>query len=354
MPVNRIEVRAFSAFQAIDIEFSPGLNVFIGENSTGKSHLMKLVYALIKPFEDAGPPSSEDPKRSKVRLEDKLAGVFKPDERRLGRLVYRRVGRHSARVRLLHNGGKTVGFSLTTLDTFRPLTLKPGRTPPSIFVPSREALAMYEGFIAAYEGRELSFDETYFDLCKALSATPLRGPRMKEAQVILGPLERVLGAKVVLRGGRFYLKSPRGTIEAHLLAEGFRKIASIVHLVANGTLMKNAVLFWDEPEANLNPRLITQVAQTLRLLAAGGVQIILATHDYLLSHELALAVEYGTAPVVPTRFFAFARQKPSGPVQIQAADRLAELKDNAILQEFAAHYDREQRLFMTSQSEAGK
>lgn len=137
-----------------------------------------------------------------------------------------------------------------------------------------------------------------------------------------------------------------GTIEAHLLAEGYRKIASIVHLISNGSLMKNAVLFWDEPEANLNPRLITKVAQTLRFLAAAGVQILMATHDYLLSHELALAAEYGTDPRVATRFFAFTRGQPWGPVRVTAADHLAELSDNPILREFAAHYDREQRLFM--------
>jgi len=348
MPVTRLEIKQFSAFGEVALDFSPGLNVFIGENATGKSHLMKLAYALIKPFEDARADTPIEPGRLIVKIKDKLAGVFQPEEGRLGRLVYRRVGKNTAKVSLGYGRNREIGFTLTAAGPLAATIRKASSTPRSIFVPSREALALYEGFIAAYEGRELSFDETYYDLCKALSATPLRGPRMKAARRLVRPLEGVLGGKVVLSGGRFYLKSEAGmgTIEAHLLAEGYRKIASIVHLISNGSLMKNAVLFWDEPEANLNPRLITKVAQTLRFLAAAGVQILMATHDYLLSHELALAAEYGTDPSVATRFFAFTREQQSGAVRVTAADHLAELSDNPILQEFAAHYDREQRLFM--------
>ncbi len=41
---------------------------------------------------------------------------------------------------------------------------------------------MYEGFVAAYSDRELSFDETYYDLCVALSANPIKGKRLKVAR----------------------------------------------------------------------------------------------------------------------------------------------------------------------------
>ena len=117
--------------------------------------------------------------------------------------------------------------------------------------------------------------------------------------------------------------------------------------------MRNAVLFWDEPEANLNPRLITKVAAVLRLLASRGVQVFVSTHDYLLSHEIAMAVDYHTKPRVLTRFYAFGRPKPADPVEVQAAEQLSDLEDNAILQEFAAHYDREQRLFLSAPARGG-
>jgi energy-coupling factor transporter ATP-binding protein EcfA2 len=345
MAITRIEIENFLAFQKLEADFSPGINVFIGENSTGKSHLMKLIYSLIKPLENARFDTPKEPERLKMNLEEKLKGVFKPQEGRLGRLVSRRVGRGSAQVTLFH-GEHKIAFSLSNLDAFRPVTMSLSATPPSIFLPSRETLAMFPGFIPLYESRELSIDETYYDLCKALSANPLRGPRMEAAKKLIAPLENILGGKVALEGGSFFLRSEigMGIIEAHLLAEGYRKIASLIHLIANGTLMKNAVLFWDEPEANLNPRLVTKIATVLRSLAHKGIQVFMATHDFLLSNELAMAVEYKTDPVVPIKFFCFSRQKPDSPVKVAWADQLAELHDNPILQEFAAHYDRERDL----------
>jgi len=115
----------------------------------------------------------------------------------------------------------------------------------------------------------------------------------------------------------------------------------VLHLINNGSIDKDTVLFWDEPEANLNPRLTTHIALFLRELAKTGIQIFIATHDYLLTGELSLAAEYRIAPEVPIRFFGMSREG-DGPVSIRSGDTLADLEDNPILEEFAAHYEREQ------------
>ena len=49
------------------------------------------------------------------------------------------------------------------------------------------------------------------------------------------------------------------------------------------------MLFWDEPEANLNPRLAQTVVRILIELSKMGVQIFIATHDYVLLKEFQLA-----------------------------------------------------------------
>ena len=51
----------------------------------------------------------------------------------------------------------------------------------------------------------------------------------------------------------------------------------------NGTLEKGSVLFWDEPEANINPKYIPVLAELLIMLETEGVQIFVSTHDYFLS-----------------------------------------------------------------------
>ena len=103
-------------------------------------------------------------------------------------------------------------------------------------------MMLLEGFAALYQKRELSFDETYYDLCLALQTAPLRGPRAAMANRLAGPLEESLGGSVHHDQGRFYVKNEDGVIEAHLLSEGFRKIASLVRLVQNGSLARSGLL----------------------------------------------------------------------------------------------------------------
>ncbi|MBK8387133.1 MAG: ATP-binding protein [Candidatus Accumulibacter sp.] len=126
------------------------------------------------------------------------------------------------------------------------------------------------------------------------------------------------------------------------MPKDIRKIASLIHLVLNGSLLKNSILFWDEPEANLNPRLITVVATTLRKLAEFGVQIFVSTHDYLLASELSLAMEF--APLlkaeerVDIRFFGMS---VSPAFTVQTGSVLADLANNDLVAEYADHFDRQ-------------
>jgi len=240
---------------------------------------------------------------------------------------------------------------MSTLETVKIEKREATDVSASIFLPAREVLSIYPGFLSAYKNRELAFDETYYDLCLALSGSPLRGPRGEAASALWKPLGDHLRANVSLEGNTFYVSSEEdGIIEAHLVAEGFRKIASLMHVIANGSLMKNAILFWDEPEANLNPKLIKIVVDFLLRLAVGGVQIVIVTHDYLLTNELSLQAEYQTeqAQSAPIRFFSFYRAEDHS-VGIQHGDTLADLHQNAIMEEFEALYNREQRLFHQEQ-----
>jgi len=45
--LSRLEVKQFTVFRELNLSCSPGLNVVVSENSSGKSHLLKLLYVLI-------------------------------------------------------------------------------------------------------------------------------------------------------------------------------------------------------------------------------------------------------------------------------------------------------------------
>lgn len=354
MVVKRVSIKKFTVFDQLEIDVSPGINVILGANSTGKSHLLKLIYAMLRAASesrrDVGNQHSVDPKSHfTTKLMAKLIGVFRPDELNLGRLVRLAPGEDWADLKLnvsdleLHAQLPPAGgvFSGT-------LALPDGPAP--LFLPAREVLTMYEGFVAAYENRELSFDETYYDVCKALGANPLKGPRARDAAALIKPLSGFSSLIVRREGDRFYVQLPAEELrEAHLIATGFCVIACLFYLIRNGSITKGTVLFWDEPEASLNPRMIKVIADFLLALAASGIQIFIATHDYLLTNELSQHAEYQTdqAKAANLRFFGLSRE-PNGPARVESGSTLADLDANSIMEEYAALYERERALFYDS------
>jgi len=46
MPIRSVELKNFTVFENLKCEFSPGVNIFIGENGTGKTHLLKALYSF--------------------------------------------------------------------------------------------------------------------------------------------------------------------------------------------------------------------------------------------------------------------------------------------------------------------
>lgn len=348
MKIKKFTVKRFSVFEEAILNFCDGINVFIGTNATGKSHIMKAMYCLMRASKDAPWQTPNVAMSFRVQLLNKLANVFRPQEDSVGRLVKRSVGVTSGKADLVLTGEGKHGACGFTINTRGGLTQRrtEGVTGAerSLFIPSREVLSFHSSLISAYESVNLRFDETYYDLAKALAAPTLLGPRAQQAAQLVKPLEAVLGGKVYeAKDGSLHLKNKHGDFEPHLLSEGWRKLASLVRLMLNGNLMANGFLFWDEPEANLNPELTVVVAKMLRLLAAKGVQIVISTHDYLLSRHLSLAAEYPaqmpSGEQCAIKFFGFARQ--NGSVGVSEAGTLSQLPSNPILNEFAALYDRE-------------
>jgi len=351
--ITRLSLEQIGPLTDAEFNLVGGVNVLLGPNGTGKTIAAKALYALMKGLSDEVPPGT--PAREAVRA--KLAGVFRPDGGEVRRLVSRTQGKARGRVRVDFDDRESIRLTISTAARTPIAALdypkhddEPSVPGPSLFLPSREVLAMYEGFAAAYKQRELSFDETYYDTVLALSAAALRGPSPGKLKEVKERLEREMGGQVRLEGARFYLhRRAVGRLEAHLLAEGTRKIGSIVHLIANGALRQGGLLIWDEPEANLHPRLAEVVVDCLLALAEGGVQVLIATHDYLVADAVSRAAEYRsiTKSKASVRFFQLGFQDDGG-VGVESADTFAALESNPLLDAFVEHHDREQDLIVQS------
>ena len=147
----------------------------------------------------------------------------------------------------------------------------------------------------------------------------------------------VSSGKVTLHDDRFYLKpGTQAKLEFNLVAEGLRKIALLWQLIKNGTLEKGSVLFWDEPEANINPKYIPVLAELLIMLESEGVQIFVSTHDYFLSKY----IEVKRSKESEVQYISLYKDDEEK-VQCETATEFELLEHNAIMDTFRQLYREE-------------
>lgn len=141
------------------------------------------------------------------------------------------------------------------------------------------------------------------------------------------------------QNGQFYLRQASGRLEMPLVAEGLRKFAMLARLIATGELLESGMLFWDEPAANLNPRLLRPIAKTILELSRQGLQVFMATHSLFLLRELELLLtESNHQPRQAPMFFGL--HPGDGGVDLQSGPDLASIGSIAALDEELNQEDR--------------
>ncbi len=328
MTIRRLRLEQFTAFEDFDIDLSKGVNAFVGDNGTGKTHLMKVLYAAC------------DITQTEMSFADKLVRVFLPSGRRLGRLVRRRRGIARSMVSVFGDEKRSVRLRFETRATgeVRERSLRWREQPiESAFIPVKEMLSNGPGFRSLYARREVHFEEVYADILDRAYRPILRGPMDPNRRKVLATLGEALQGRVTVKNEEFYFRDRRGNLEFTLLAEGIRKLALIWLLIQNGTLLEGSVLFWDEPEANLNPSILGHVVETILELRRLGVQVFLATHNFSVLKELELRRREDDG----VQYHALFRDPQTGRIDCRTSSNYLSMSPNLIEQSIGELFDRE-------------
>jgi ABC-type ATPase involved in cell division len=329
MSLTKIHCERFTAFDKLTLELSPGINVFIGKNGTGKTHLMKVAYAAC------------DITKSKLSFAEKINRVFLPSGRSIGRLVKRHKTSSKGAVEV-HRANLKLRTSFSNHTEKPESATVTGQTDwiaqplESVFIPVKEMLSNGPGFRSLYSQREIHFEEIYADILDRAYRPTLRGPTDAPRKALLARLQKAIDGKVIVSNEEFFLKNKQGNLEFTLLAEGIRKLGLLWALIQNGTLLDGSALFWDEPETNLNPSMFGALMQIMLHLQRVGVQVFMATHDYVILKELDLR-KNDTDKIAYHSLF----HDDKGIVQCRLANRYLDIDPNAIAQTFSDLYDRE-------------
>lgn len=380
--IERLELRNFTAFNDLAIDFSPKINVIIGENGTGKTHLLKAAYGLCAgvPLFKNKPDTTED--ELEAALTSKLLRLFMPLDDKLGKM-HRQGASDQARLSATFAQGQKI--TATFFNNSKSLAIQDRANyeqyqAEAVFIPTKEVLSLVKGMTDRNHDQstvELIFDDGYMDLANALMKS---GHGDAGAKINFDPrLNTIIPRLVDLIGGRYqwendgfcfqvgrYVEkaSPKRTrakanyaqiyqdstvtqfvptsdhlYSSGMTAEGFRKVGILHRLLSNGTISpgSNGPIFWDEPESNLNPKLMKLMVQILLELSRNGQQIILATHDYVLLKWFDLLVKKGMGDHI--KFHALSAV--NGQVVVESTGDYRQLNSNAIANTFSDLYDEE-------------
>ena len=330
MAISTIKFEHFTAFKELDIRCSPGINIFIGRNGTGKTHILKAAYAAC------------DISKSGKTFAQKLVNVFMPSGNQLGRLVYRQVGTQRAALEITRaNQTLQLSFSSRTRTiedaSVRGVEMWMANPVESVYLPVKEMLTNAPGFRSLYNARELHFEEVYADIIDRAYLPPRRGAAESNRKKLMKVLEKAMEGRVITKGEEFFHSSREGNLEFSLLAEGMRKLALLWLLIQNGTLLQGSILFWDEPEANLNPRIMETAVEILLELQRMGVQIFIATHDYVTLKEFDLQTKKKDQVIYHSLF----RDPETQEIRLQSSGSYLQLDSNSIADTFGDLYDRD-------------
>ena len=378
--ITQLKLKNFTAFSQLTVDFSPKINVIIGENGNGKTHLLKAAYGLC-----AGAPLFKNkPDASngmiKAALTTKLLRLFMPLNDKLGSM--RRNGA-AENAELVASFALDKKIEVTFHTNSKSLAIQgcsnyKDYQAEAVFIPTKEVLSLVKGMTNdSHDQRtvDLIFDRGYVDLAEALMR---QGHDDPEAKVNLDPrfnsiipkLTNLINGRYRWDSGGFCFES--GTYEekpdanrskskaaqmyqdstvtcfvpsrypmfsTNMTAEGFRKVGILYRLLSNGTLDPgiSGPLFWDEPEANMNPSLMKLFVEILLELSRNGQQIILATHDYVILKWLDLLVQKGKGDHVC--FHSLYRDAVSSEMKVESTTNFNSISKSAISNAFAELYD---------------
>ena len=288
--INKVQLKNFGMIEQFSSDQFSNINLIIGENGAGKTFLLKALYSAVRSLEEY--KRGDDIKAIGEVVSEKLRWTFQVD--RLGDMVSRSADDGLSLDVQLGSDGINYQFSQSASSKVgTAMTLNEGKHGNSIFIPAKEVLSLFSVILKSREvDRAFGFDDTYYDLVKALRITPSRGKnytvfansRKLVSDVIDGKVEYDEG-----NGKWFYKNRKNQKFSIGAASEGVKKIAIMDRLLANGYLDTNSIIFIDEIESALHPKAVCQFLDMIDTIANDmGLQIFITSHSYFVIKKLCL------------------------------------------------------------------
>lgn len=311
------------------------INLVIGENGTGKTFLLKALYSAARSMEDY--KRGDDIRTINEVLAEKLRWTFQADK--LGDMVTRSSDEILSFEMKLGNDCIGYRFSSGAASKVGTATAPSGtRDANSIFIPAKEVLSLYSIILKSREvDKSFGFDDTYYDLAKALRISPKRGKNYAAFANSRKLINGVIDGKAdydETAGKWFYKNNLNQKFSVGATSEGVKKLSIMDRLLANGYLDNRSIIFIDEIESALHPSAVCRFLAMIGKLAADmDLQFFISSHSYFVIKKLLLM-----AKNKPNRVVCISLNKDKKP---EICDLSGGMPNNSIIDASIALYEEE-------------
>ena len=283
--IKSLSIRNLGPISQLDCHQLGKINLIIGPNQSGKTFLLKALYAALKTVEQY--KRGRENRTDKEILSDKLYWTFQTES--LGSIVKK--GESSLSFTMQSHNGESFGFSFGP-STIKKVNIENNTFAPTnsnvVFIPAKEVISIRDIIIDLRERSWFGFEEPYSDLAKSLKKT-YKGRNYKAFSDARQQIINMIGGRLEYdetKNTWLFRDSNRRVYDVSSTSEGVKKISILDVLLGNHYLDNHSIILIDEIEANLHPAMITRFLQTIKLLADAGLQFFISSHSYFVIKRL--------------------------------------------------------------------
>ncbi len=303
LELRSVELTHFGAFRECTFSWGPGLNLVTGTNGTGKTHLLRLIAAGFGHW--SGMPFGQG-------VRELFLGPGEP----VSRLLFRDPTVREGVVAFRMDRGF---WSFRLGDS--------GRRPMTFSVQIQSGLAQLE----------TRFPRAFLFPLGIAPWLPSGGKPCPGMKPMVARIEKSMPGRVVTRGKELRVSNTRGEIGISLVTPVVRQLGFLSLLLRRGLMAPGSILLWDIPEADAGPTFMGVVAELLLSLQRSGIQVIVATRDYVLLKEIDLQRQSED----DIRYHSLYRDEREDRIRVSESDDFSGMAPNPASEAFRSLFDRD-------------
>lgn len=276
--VSRVQFKNFGPLPDFEWSGLKSINLIVGRNGTGKTLLLKAIYAMLKSLETYR--RGCEPRTIDEILSDELYWTFQTGnldalvgKSNSAKLLFElEINGESLRCQI-NRGAKNETVAVLS-NTCKP------RREDSVFFPLNDVLTAYSAIMSTRERYCIfGFDNPSYHLARAASYRVPRRPVPDCFSECREVLREITGGCVEFNETTCswsFIDSAKNVYPIATTSATVQKLGLLERLLDNRYITSGSVLFFDEPDAGLDSNAIRRLRHVWCLLAEVGVQIFVA------------------------------------------------------------------------------